>query len=57
MKWIQGTSIVNSNVKIKIINIHDIGSATDVVYGIAIWKDNYNNVHLNVDILNENLHA
>ena len=51
----QGISIVNSNVKLEDINIHDIGSATGVAYGIAIWKDN--NINLNGDIINENIHA
>ena len=53
----EGISNANSNVILTdiTINFHDIGSTTDVTYGIAIWKDS--NVNLNDHIINKNTHA
>ena len=50
-----GVSIVSNNVKLNDTNVHDIGGTTDVVHGIAIWKDNH--VSLNGDITNANTHT
>ena len=52
---VQGISIVNSDATLSDINVHDIGSATGLTYGIALWKDC--KIELSGDIVSSNIMA